>query len=366
MGKPSGSSDYLPEPTLPDVDTGFLDDEAVFADDLNDLLRASPVTKEQVSFGTNLRANAPPLPSNSNNTNNNSTKQVDQDGKLQLVSLGRKKTLTRPSRRTSEADDVFGSLARKSLRRGGGKKGTPADVIKANTWVYASWVLTCCIPRLFIEKVLKKGDPLVQQAYREKVALCVIIFVMMGIVGFLTFGFQNVVCPTARDPTIHLPYSELRPRTDSNNIAIHGVLYTTSSADHVTFYGAKIKEVVQQGNGGDFGLMFPPARGKGNCAAFDFAVYPLFPCTAVIPFTGAVLWPNQTIVATFTNTTLQQNPTGPGICHKPTSDLSSMVKWQGDVIANYTEVARMAKAGKKIMIISGNVLDISPFFAPKL
>ncbi|ORY40553.1 hypothetical protein BCR33DRAFT_852839 [Rhizoclosmatium globosum] len=74
-----------------------------------------------------------------------------------------------------------------------------------------------------------------------------------------------------------------------------------------------------------------------------------------------------TIVAGMTNATIQANPTGIAMCH-PRSDpvyLSSMIKWQGNVIANYTDVVQMSKNGKKLLVFSGDVLDVSPFYNPR-
>ncbi|KAJ3385751.1 hypothetical protein HDU84_002042 [Entophlyctis sp. JEL0112] len=390
---PSSSSRTLPQPTLPDVD-GFLDDDdadmVALPDHLNDLLRAdlpsvplpaSASSSSSAPFPT-LHPTSPhakflPMPSmpnslasrpvNFNNSSISHTAPVSPYEQMTQIpigmAVGRRKTLTRPSkavRNDSGGEDVFNSLSRKQAKA---KKRAQENQIKTNAWVYASWVLTCCIPSFFVDRCLKKPDQLVQQAFREKVALCIIIGLMMTVVGFLTFGFQNVVCPDVADATIHLPYTDLKPSNTANMIAIHGTLYTTISADHVTYYGADIKSIVSAGNGGDFGNMFPPLRNQdSNCAAWDNITYPIFPCTAVIPYTGAVLWPNSTIISTFTNTTLINNPVGSGVCH-PKVDVTTLLKYQGNLIATYANVMAMHQAGKKIMVLNGNVLDISPFFS---
>ncbi|KAJ3290560.1 Chitin synthase, class 3 [Rhizoclosmatium sp. JEL0117] len=383
------STGKVREPTLPAIDTDFLDDDESFGGPLAALRETPPLPSTSVAApvapgatgATGLATNAHVGPTSvayvrreqdptaSDLTLNSSLQQQNLQNQGPFASRDRlvpvplqsqhgtirRKLTKRRDRRTSDAEDVFGSMSRKKKDH---------NAIKTNTWVYASWILTCCIPSIFINKCLKKPNPLVQQAWREKFALCFIIFILMCIVGFLTFGFQNIVCPTRNDPTIHQAYSKLRPRTDSNSIAIKGVLYTASSPDHITIYGAKIKDVIGQGNGADFGMMFPPPRGQGACAAFDNTTYPLFPCTAVLPATDTVLWPNATIVAGITNATIRANPTGPAMCH-PRSDenyLSSILKWQGDVIANYSDVVQMAKQ-KKLMVFSGNVLDVTPFYA---
>ncbi|KAJ3060522.1 Chitin synthase, class 3, partial [Podochytrium sp. JEL0797] len=270
-----------------------------------------------------------------------------------------------------DGDDVFGPHGA-SLQRRLTKKHQHKTHIQTNAWVYASWVLTCCIPTVFIRNVLGKHDLMVQQAYREKVALCIIIGLMMGVVGFLTFGFQNIVCPTKHDNTIHLPYSSLSPTNPSSSFAIHGTLYTVMpGSGHPVNWGVDLKPIMSRSNGADFGMMFPPAKG-GNCAAFDSQQYPLFPCTATIPFSdpfdpnaSVELWPNATIAAGWqaVDATKAQYPTT--VCHPPMTDVSQLAKWQGDVIANFSDVVNMKNNhNKKFMVFSGNVLDITLFFDP--
>ncbi|KAJ3130813.1 Chitin synthase, class 3 [Physocladia obscura] len=383
----------LPEPTLPDV-VGFLDEDDERLVDLPAHLTELLRTEGNGSNSNNTLAGKTSAPavafrdfgpggsSSGVNAGNgglalsplNPSKQqqqqqqqrppktlpvspYDQQNQLMPVSsnlLGRRKTLTRPGRRDNNGDDIFNSLSRKQSKA----KKREIDTIQTNVWVYTTWILTCCIPTIFIDKCLKKPDVLVQQAFREKVALCIIIFILMCIVGFLTFGFQNVVCPLATDSTIHLSYEDLKPSNSSNNIAIHGTLYTTSSSDHDTYYGANIASVVAAGNGGDFGLMFPPARSTGSCAAFDQSVYPLFPCTAVIPATNTTLWPNAIIVEEISNSTVRSHPTS--ICH-PQVDVTRLIKWQGNLIATYQQVIHLTQSGKKVMVLNGNVLDVTPF-----
>ncbi|KAJ3157473.1 hypothetical protein HDU86_003365 [Geranomyces michiganensis] len=61
-------------------------------------------------------------------------------------------------------------------------------------WTWSARIMTCC----FLPFCLQAGgikDGLVQQAWREKVALCMIIVVLCGGVVFLTVGLQRVLCP---------------------------------------------------------------------------------------------------------------------------------------------------------------------------
>ncbi|KAI8825355.1 chitin synthase-domain-containing protein [Chytriomyces cf. hyalinus JEL632] len=366
---------HLPEPTLPQID-GFLDEEEIIhAGDLSDMLRTYTPSPMPASgsvggklppangYGTNGARSNLQLKGQGSALSNNQTLAMPEKehespyDQMQYVSLSRKKTLTKPHRRPSDPEAVLNSLNRRQRTK---KK---KDEVKTNTWVYASWILTCCIPAFFISKCLGKPDPLVQQAYREKVALCIIIFVLMAAVGFLTFGFQVVVCPKSLDN--FLPFKDMN--NTSGNVAIHGRLYAPNPGagiDHTTVYGYTINDVFQVISGADMGFLFPPQRGSGACAAFDTDVWPLFPCTASVPWTGVQIWPNQTVVSNWKNATARANPTGPLACHGNVN-VTTLLKPQAMAMAGYDDVVEMAAKGRKVMIFSTVALDITPFFDSK-
>lgn len=47
------------------------------------------------------------------------------------------------------------------------------------------------------------SDKPVQQAWREKVTLCVIIMLIGGVVAFLTVGFSFLLCPSSERQGAH-------------------------------------------------------------------------------------------------------------------------------------------------------------------
>ncbi|KAF9919564.1 hypothetical protein FBU30_010861 [Linnemannia zychae] len=64
----------------------------------------------------------------------------------------------------------------------------------ASCWVICSRITTCwALPPLL--KMCGMPDKQVQQAWREKVTLCVIILLIGGMVAFLTIGFSFLLCP---------------------------------------------------------------------------------------------------------------------------------------------------------------------------
>ncbi|KAJ3310465.1 hypothetical protein HDU76_003367, partial [Blyttiomyces sp. JEL0837] len=71
----------------------------------------------------------------------------------------------------------------------------------ANAWVWFSRLITCCfVPPLL--RFMGMTNPAVQQAWREKVALCFIILIMCMAVGFLTFGLKATLCPPSTEDAI--------------------------------------------------------------------------------------------------------------------------------------------------------------------
>ncbi|ORX96212.1 hypothetical protein K493DRAFT_217906 [Basidiobolus meristosporus CBS 931.73] len=75
------------------------------------------------------------------------------------------------------------------------KKGSHLSKIRRfpNCWIIVSRIVTFYAPSPVLDCCGMK-TPEVRQAWREKMTLCSIIFFLCGIVGFLTFGFQQVIC----------------------------------------------------------------------------------------------------------------------------------------------------------------------------
>ncbi|KAJ3056084.1 hypothetical protein HK097_008212 [Rhizophlyctis rosea] len=85
-------------------------------------------------------------------------------------------------------------------------------------WTIVSRILTFFLPTPFL-RTCGKTDPYIQQAFREKIALFIIIFFIMACVCFLVFGFNAIVC--AKMPK-RVPYSEMKNQHLFN---IRGVAY---------------------------------------------------------------------------------------------------------------------------------------------
>ena len=128
-------------------------------------------------------------------------------------------------------------------------------------------------------------DHQVQQAFREKLALCTIIAFLMAAVAFLTFGFQSTICIA---PQRSFPYNTLPTQQDVFSIA--GITYfLPTNFVHPTLRLARNAIV-----GKDLTFLFP--RNSTACNALGISRNP-FTCTT------AGVWPLAgKYVATFSST----------------------------------------------------------------
>ncbi|KAI7937949.1 hypothetical protein MJO28_014869 [Puccinia striiformis f. sp. tritici] len=62
-------------------------------------------------------------------------------------------------------------------------------------WVVIVWALTFYIPNFLLSTIERMKRPDIQMAWREKVALCLIIFLMCGSVLFVILGLGKITCP---------------------------------------------------------------------------------------------------------------------------------------------------------------------------
>ncbi|KAI8358627.1 chitin synthase-domain-containing protein, partial [Mortierella sp. GBAus27b] len=93
----------------------------------------------------------------------------------------------------------------------------------ASCWVICSRIATCWALPPFM-RMCGMSDKLVQQAWREKVTLCVIILVIGGMVAFLTVGFSLLLCPAPERQGAHafLRYGD---GASQGQFGINGYIY---------------------------------------------------------------------------------------------------------------------------------------------
>ncbi|RKP39471.1 chitin synthase-domain-containing protein, partial [Dimargaris cristalligena] len=118
------------------------------------------------------------------------------------------------------------SLARRSTVKERPAKEEPKRQCPS-FWVFFSWVVTFYAPPSIL-RCCGMPQPDIQQAWREKMALVTIIMLMMGAVGFLTFGFQQVVCGLSTQNQNYIKYDQI----GMNNVIVNGRVYDVSKYVH--------------------------------------------------------------------------------------------------------------------------------------
>ena len=95
-------------------------------------------------------------------------------------------------------------------------------------WMIYSWLSTICIPSPIL-KAFGIKTPEQQRAWREKMGLVWIILVIMGLVGYITFGFTETVCGTNQRYNLY----DLQYGDKSNGIVIgYGTAFSMDSFRH--------------------------------------------------------------------------------------------------------------------------------------
>ncbi|KND03389.1 uncharacterized protein SPPG_00877 [Spizellomyces punctatus DAOM BR117] len=214
------------------------------------------------------------------------------------------------------------TLHRRSLGR------NKAEIKQRTTcWTVAVKMLTCYLPAPLL-KFSGIKDPLIQMAFREKIALCIIIGFCMLFVGFLTFGFNAVAC---RHIGQNVNYKQL---VGSSSFAIRGKMYDASKALEILNGNRQPVLDYVQVAGEDLSVLFPVSNGK--CRKLFGDAQP-FPCT----LTG--VWPPAA-----------GQVTGCPFAGLPFNPLAA-IRPQADYFLDYDVV----KASTDLLVYNGNVLNIS-------
>ena len=107
------------------------------------------------------------------------------------TTVRRAKTLTRPERSVAPVPLINAQTSHIPV----GSTPAPPEGPPLDAWRIFSRIVSFWAPDFLLESLGGLRDKQKRQAWREKIALCFIIIVMCGIVGFLTVGFQKVLCP---------------------------------------------------------------------------------------------------------------------------------------------------------------------------
>ncbi|KAF6836857.1 chitin synthase 4 [Colletotrichum plurivorum] len=244
------------------------------------------------------------------------------------------------------------------LTKEGKRKHQAEQVSPPSFWNVYCAIITFWCPN-FMLKCCGMPSKSQQRAWREKIGLISIILFIMGVVGFLTFGFNQAVCGT--------PPPRLRVNEVSEGYMIfHGTAYDLSGSRHPPAdgvpminrtHGANVLYDLPEKNGGkDGSFLFQNVNGrcKGLITASDDSDVPTnsagdlawyFPCT-VFNQDGSSK-PNLTI------------PYYLGwACHTTRKSRDSFylgLNGAADVYFSWNDIKN---SSRNLIVYSGNVLDL--------
>ncbi|KAJ1899215.1 ATP-dependent RNA helicase, partial [Coemansia sp. IMI 209127] len=125
-------------------------------------------------------------------------------------------------------------------------------------WRWFAWLVTLWMPSVILHRVLRKKTPGKRQAWREKVALCLIIVGITVLAAFVSFGLSFFLCHPMECVSLHT----LR--------TVHGV-NATASHERLTAIRGRIYDVTDRED--VEGLELPDAS-IGSDASELFAPFP--------------------------------------------------------------------------------------------
>ncbi|KAI5927771.1 glycosyltransferase family 2 protein [Camillea tinctor] len=199
-----------------------------------------------------------------------------------------------------------------------------------------------------------------KRAWREKMGLISIILYIMAFVGFLTFGFQQVVCPSSG---VRLHVNEV----DSGYMIFHGVAYDLTKSGHPPADGIPLRtdgtyanvlyDLPTKYGGKDGSFLFQNVNGKckGLITAADNSDVPTddsgnlawyFPCATFDQdgsSTPNFTWPYYTGYACHTTA-------------KARDTFYLQLKSTADVFYTWDDIKN---SSRNLIVYSGNVLDLN-------
>lgn len=131
-------------------------------------------------------------------------------------------------------------------------------------WNFFSHALTCCIPGKALKYFGGMKDDHVQQAWREKIALVFIFFCLMGLLAFITFAFNEVICDKFADPG-NFMWTDLY---DSNELVVFNG-YVVNMTEYLNVASQEMKELVKEefiGSDATRGFILSPSAELRNYA----------------------------------------------------------------------------------------------------
>ncbi|KAJ3300700.1 Chitin synthase, class 3 [Borealophlyctis nickersoniae] len=245
-------------------------------------------------------------------------------------SMGRRRTLARPERAVTSPNRSF--LNQRPHRR-------------FDAWGTFTEIVTCCIPSFFLSRFGKMHEKPVQKAWREKIALCMIILCLCTGVGFITYGFTATLCKQEVGTTPAPRVAEMTTKSEPNMFVIDGVLYNMTAYVNIHANLPKFAtrqldhSLITQTTGKDISPFFANRQLPDSCGL-----------QRPMPFSCVT----------------SQFPAYYAYCHDLTKFQTAVERYNlrvGPVVYQWDDVAQL---NRSLVVYKDMVLDVSPYLAAKV
>ncbi|KAJ7039261.1 glycosyltransferase family 2 protein [Mycena alexandri] len=167
-----------------------------------------------------------------------------------------------------------------------------SDYQGSNAWRITSLVLTFWAPGVLLDKLGGMHDKQIRQAWREKMALCIIIAIMCAVIAFITVGFQRVLCTNTTAVTSD---SFVGVGSIPGTLGVQGIIYNVTNAKSPA--NVSFPALSKQLPGQDITQLFTrTAANYPKCAGLTARAALDDPCTTLTP----CQFPSLTLASTFT------------------------------------------------------------------
>ncbi|KAJ1894041.1 Chitin synthase, class 3, partial [Kickxella alabastrina] len=261
---------------------------------------------------------------------------------------GRTRSLVRPERATAGGATHKGSAAAaRHRRKQPGSAGARGRRCCANPWQTYCRAVTFWAPGRVL-KCFGMPDAAVQMAWREKIGLVSLILMLMGVIAFITFGLQQVLCGLSGKQT-RVKWSEV----SSSTVVVNGRAYDIADFGHP-------KSSPWTGPAGA-NLMGAPANAGGKDLSFLFQ-NPNGACKRVLNYADSLTDSSGNIISVFPcvyyNNTKQINgnqiPNNQG-CHNTAAGRRALQQLSSVPVQYSWEDVR---AQSNLVVFNGAVLDL--------
>ncbi|KAI8802768.1 chitin synthase-domain-containing protein [Cladochytrium replicatum] len=212
-------------------------------------------------------------------------------------------------------------------------------------WAWSARIMTfCCFPSFL--RWMGKSEPAIQQAWREKVALCIIISILCFCMAFLTVGLEKTLCPAAH-PAIALMNPKTLTRVPLNKaVSINGFAYDINEVGKALSSNSNgALSLTLDYTGTDLSRLFKPA--SDSCSGFyKLSNRTSFDCTVPKPLASA--------------SSIVRNPAAP--CADPAWIKSISLKNKRFI--PWDELSLYGQAPNQLIVLSGWVVNFTNYYLP--